>query len=161
MAIGLTFDTAHHCFNERSAAIIRQEGHLLCTTSEGLGFWFLPGGRLKRGETSAMALRRELHEELHVDVRIGAPRIVAESFFLLDGQHYHELAFYFEVTCPASIPFVLGEDCHHLREGDQDYRYRWIDLSLPSLAKIDLRPHALHDHFIDPPPEPQHIIING
>lgn len=161
MSVDLSFRAFDQHFNVRSAAIIRKEAHILCTTADDLGFWFLPGGRLKRGESSAAALKRELREELNADVDVVAPHIIAESIFSLDHLHYHELAFYFAVSCPPNLPFVVDKDCHHLIEGDRHYRYRWIELSTDMLSEIDLQPRALHAHFIDLPSKPLHIMFNG
>jgi 8-oxo-dGTP diphosphatase len=36
------------------------------------GLWELPGGRVEPGESDAAAVRRECHEELGVDVTVGA-----------------------------------------------------------------------------------------
>ncbi len=56
-------------FNLRVAAVIcRGEEVLLCTV-DGLGYWFLPGGRVRFGEASDTALARELAEELGHELR--------------------------------------------------------------------------------------------
>ncbi len=102
MSVDLSFSTAGEHFNVRSAAIIRHENHILCTTAEDLGFWFLPGGRPKRGESSIEGLKREFQEELNAEIEVDAPHIIAESFFDLKGEHYHELAFYYLAVCPAA-----------------------------------------------------------
>ncbi len=50
--------------------LIRQDGALLLTSRpEGkvyAGYWEFPGGKLERGETVELALRRELQEELGI-----------------------------------------------------------------------------------------------
>jgi 8-oxo-dGTP diphosphatase len=36
------------------------------------GRWEFPGGKIERGESAAEALRREIREELSVDIEVGA-----------------------------------------------------------------------------------------
>ncbi len=58
-----------------TAAVLRRDGKVLLAKrpSRGLlgGLWEFPGGKVEGGETQAEALRRELREELGVEVRVG------------------------------------------------------------------------------------------
>lgn len=57
------------------AAVVERQGRFLLTRRrEGThlaGHWEFPGGKREPGETDEACLRRELREELGVDVRVG------------------------------------------------------------------------------------------
>ncbi|UKF30274.1 (deoxy)nucleoside triphosphate pyrophosphohydrolase [Clavibacter phaseoli] len=58
-----------------AAVLIRDGRALACRRAAhkpGAGTWEFPGGKVERGETPEAALAREIHEELGVDVTVGA-----------------------------------------------------------------------------------------
>lgn len=57
--------------NERGQVLLAQRR----ANTHLAGHWEFPGGKLETGETRADGLRRELHEELGVDVRVARPLI--------------------------------------------------------------------------------------
>ncbi|MBI5739105.1 MAG: (deoxy)nucleoside triphosphate pyrophosphohydrolase [Nitrospirae bacterium] len=62
---------------EVACAIIEREGKVLCTQrSETMSLplkWEFPGGKINEGESPEECLKRELAEELGIEVTIGAP----------------------------------------------------------------------------------------
>ncbi|MBI4589453.1 MAG: (deoxy)nucleoside triphosphate pyrophosphohydrolase [Candidatus Rokubacteria bacterium] len=59
---------------EVAAAVIEADGRYLITRREKghlEGFWEFPGGKLRPGETLSECLRRELKEELGVEISVG------------------------------------------------------------------------------------------
>jgi 8-oxo-dGTP diphosphatase len=58
-----------------TAAVVERDGRCLVTRrQDGVhleGYWEFPGGKCEPGESHAEALRREMREELDVDVRVG------------------------------------------------------------------------------------------
>ncbi|MEG3136165.1 pyrimidine (deoxy)nucleoside triphosphate diphosphatase [Rouxiella sp. T17] len=56
------------------AAIIERGDHILLArrdeNSDQAGLWEFPGGKVEAGETQAVALRRELLEELNIDAQV-------------------------------------------------------------------------------------------
>jgi len=59
-----------------TAAVVERDGRFLVTRrQDGVhleGYWEFPGGKLEAGESHAGGLRREMREELDVDVAVGA-----------------------------------------------------------------------------------------
>ena len=58
-------------------------------------FYWLPGGGLDPGETSAECLRRELMEEAALEIEVGRLLYVSENLFVESGDYRHELILYF------------------------------------------------------------------
>lgn len=126
----ISFQLAGYQFNFRSAALVRDERQLLLCRTHNDDWWYLPGGRIRAGESSAEAVRRELAEELDADIEIGSTLAIVENFFKINLLPYHEICFYFDAALSGPRSAVVLEDEVEHRD--------WF--SLDQLPSIDVRP---------------------
>ena len=84
-------------FNYRVCAVIISDGKLLAMHDERSPYYYLPGGRVKLGETAEQTVLREVREELEITPAIVRPLWLNQAFFTedVDHLHYHELCVYF------------------------------------------------------------------
>lgn len=120
------FQTPDGLFNFRTAGLIIRDGLLLAMTERGIGHYYLPGGRVRMGETMEEALYRELREELGVSARVLRPLWLCESFFPLGGRPVHEIAMYY-LTEPDwdGLPALEGQFTLSDSDG-AEHIYRWL-----------------------------------
>lgn len=91
----ISFEVGKDKFNFRvSAIIIDKSGtRFLTNTQENIDFCVLPGGRVEMGEETPVSLKREMIEELGVDIDIVGLKAITENFFEFDNKNYHELQY--------------------------------------------------------------------
>jgi 8-oxo-dGTP pyrophosphatase MutT (NUDIX family) len=145
-------------FNPRAAAVALHQGRVLLNRNEPDDFWSLPGGRLEAGESSADALRREMAEELDIDIEIGRMIWVVENFFDYENQPLGEIGFYYDVEFPESITKHATGEPFYGKEGALKIIFQWYRPE--HLDDIDLRPGFLAKALQDIPSTTQHIIYS-
>ena len=145
--------------NCRVAAVILHEGCILLQGSLDDAFWTLPGGNVEPFESSEKAIRREMREVLHVDVRVERLLWVTEEFFMAGEKPHHQLGFYYEVTALADWYFFgLDTTIHrHDESGTCETLFRWF--ALDELEDMDLYPTFLHEALLTLPSTMQHIVL--
>ena len=114
-------------FNYRVCGIFLSEGKLLAMQDERSPYYYLPGGRVKLGETAEQAIVREIREELELVPRILRPLWLNQAFFSedVDRLRYHELCLYFLMD--AEDPVLLGRgDRFTLRERHHTHSFVWL-----------------------------------
>ncbi len=78
-------------------AIIEIDGKILLCRKNGKDYYFLPGGHVEFGESTEFALKREIKEELGLDIKklelVGG----TEHTFTEDGVDRHEINLFFKV----------------------------------------------------------------
>lgn len=78
-------------------AIMIYEEKLLVTTDIKRNVSFLPGGHIHHGEKAKDALKREISEELGIDVQVGKFLGMIEAGWDYKGELYHEYNLLFDI----------------------------------------------------------------
>ena len=119
----ITYEQNNLRFNVRTIAIIFNGDKVLLQTVEELGHWLLPGGRAELLEPAVDGIRREMREELDVEIEVERLVWVVENFFEDAGKSFHQIAFYFLATLPPGCHLCEKTEPF---EGYQmnSYRYR-------------------------------------
>lgn len=114
-------------FNYRVCAIIVSDGKLLAMHDGRSPYYYLPGGRVKMGETAEQAVLREVREELEIDASIVRPLWLNQGFFTEDVDHlnYHELCVYFLLDISKTDLLQKGER-FTLHERHHTHEFEWL-----------------------------------
>lgn len=117
-------------FKYRVCAVITSGERLLVMRDEISPYYYLPGGKVRLGETAEDAMLREIKEELLLDARIVRPLWIVQSFYKEDvnGFDYHELCFYFLIDVSGADFEALG-DRFTFQEGERVNSFEWMDFS--------------------------------
>jgi len=95
------------------------------------GLWEFPGGKVEAGESDHEALRRELREELGVEVEVGE-RIGPE----LDLGGTAVMRVYLAVLLSGE-PQQVDHDAHRWLSADELHDVPWIPADAPVLAALE------------------------
>jgi ADP-ribose pyrophosphatase YjhB (NUDIX family) len=161
----ITFKIDQFRFTYRVAAVCVHEDHVLLQTTEDSSFWFLPGGRVEMGESSEVALKREMREELQLDRDVQVLRLlwVAENFFRHEQKAYHELGFYYQIAFPdhpelydKTRTHAAIEDTGSFASNPLRFTLHWFPLA--ALEDILVYPIFLKKGLRNLPASVQHIV---
>lgn len=117
------------------AAVIMKEGEVFAT-QRGYGEfkdgWEFPGGKVEAGESPEEALRREIREELEVEVNVGD---------LIDTIEYDYPAFHLSMKCYACTiaggsPHLLEHEAARWLSADQLDSVAWLPADITLIPKI-------------------------
>lgn len=128
-------------FKFRVCGILEHNGKYLVLKMNGNDFFCLPGGHVELTEDTEMAVVREMHEELNLEVVPKKLVAINQNFFkTYDNRPFHELGFYYVVKAKDESKintqnYVFDE----LDKGKiQHLEFYWF--TLEQLKEIDLRP---------------------
>lgn len=139
-------------FNLRVAAVIIHDQKVLLCTVDGLGYWFLPGGRVRFGESAQLALSRELAEELGHQFPAGRLALVVENIYR-HGSLEHEVGFYYRLAWPAGLA-----DSDLDGGTEPGHRFRWAAIS--ELNSVRFEPAGLVPELQQPGDDVRHVLLD-
>jgi len=88
----------------------------------GDGYYYLPGGHIKTGETIGQSLEREIKEELNIDVKAGNCVWIEEA---REGRHH--ITFYYRANLINKKQKIVNKEPHKC------YGWKWFPMDdLPS-----------------------------
>jgi 8-oxo-dGTP pyrophosphatase MutT (NUDIX family) len=125
------FDQDGRWFRYRAGAIILQAGSVLMSRNDVEPYFYSIGGGVHHMETAEAAVRREVREELGLDLPIDRLAFVHENFFSgsttsgLNGRDCHELTFYFLMAFDPATPPIAEP---RLTNGVKEW-FEWVDLA--------------------------------
>ena len=146
----ISFNQENQKFNYRVCAMVISGNRILAMHDERSPYFYLPGGRVKMGETAEQAVVREIWEELGVTLKIARPLWLNQAFFTedVDGIRYHELCIYFLMDI-SNIDLLERGDSFTLTEGKHTHTFEW--LAFDSLKDEYFYPIFLKKQIFDLP----------
>ena len=142
----ISFISGNDKFNYRVCAMIISGNKILAMHDERSPYYFLPGGRVKIGETAEDAVIREVQEELGIVPKITRALWLNQAFFKedVDNLNYHELCIYFLMDITDTALLLRGEK-FTTNEGDRTHTFEWLEFDklkneyfYPSFLKKDI-----------------------
>ena len=120
------------------AAILIQDGRLLAT-QRGYGpwkdWWEFPGGKVEQGEEPREALRREMQEELAVDIEAG--KLVATVEY--DYPDFHLSMLCFRCRVVAGRLTLLEHEAARWLSQEELNAVRWLPADVEVIRQLDLQ----------------------
>jgi len=154
----IRFDQGDDRFNYRVVGVAIHDGHVFLHQGEGESFWALPGGRAELGESAEQTLKREMREELEVEIEIVRLLWVVENFFRYDQKNYHELSLYFLMQLPAGSKCLTHRGPYPCAEPDSNLIFRWFPNQAGVLAGLPVFPSFLQTELQQLPQSTEHRV---
>ena len=143
-------------FGCRVAGIAIDDERVLLENYKEEDFWALPGGGVNFLEPAKEALKREMREELGVEIQVGRLIWVVENFFNHDIKSYHEVGLYFLMTLPEKAQVRQTRAAFVSKDDTLKTTFKWHQLD--ELSNITLYPPFLQRGLKRVPDKTEHIV---
>ncbi len=129
--------------------VIRHQDRILAAPgyAGSKGVFYRPlGGEINFGEHSRQAIRRELQEEIQVEITDPRYLGVIENFYTLYDVPQHELVIVYEADLVDGS--LYGMSSIQGDEGGQAFRVEWVSLTEFTAGRASLFPDGLLDMLV-------------
>ena len=154
----ISFDQGNNRFNYRVVGVVIHKNSVLLHQGEGDSFWVFPGGRAELGESAEQTLRREMKEELGIEIEVVRLLWFVENFFTYADKQYHEIALYFLMRLPATCQYLVEPGPFEGEDGGVKLIFQWFPLEPEVLASLPLLPSFLQTALQALPESVQHVV---
>lgn len=154
----IRFDEGNNRFNYRVVGIAVHENSVLLHKGEDEDFWTFPGGRAEFGEPAEQTLKREMREEIGVEIEVVRLLWFVENFFTYEDKHYHEIALYFLMQLPAASIYLVKSGSFQGEEEGVKLTFQWFPQQPEVLSSLPLLPSFLQTAVEKLPESVQHVI---
>ena len=152
----ISFEQDRIRFNYRVAGVALHENRVLLHRSDRDAFWTLPGGRVELWEAASESLKREMREELSVEVNVERLLWIVENFFEYENCRSHEIGFYFLMSLPRNSRLLQQTESFEGREGELKLVFEWLEIS--ALKERLIYPAFLQQTLQTLPAGTEHIV---
>lgn len=154
----ITFKTDVGRFNYRVAGVLIHENQLLVMTDERSPYYYLPGGRVSMNEESTEAIKREVKEELDVDVEVSQLLWIVENFFVeqQSQEQFHEIGMYYLLQLKEKDLLTRGQEFIMNEGGYKKLTFLWVPLE--KVKDLNVYPLFLKERITTLPQVPEHLV---
>lgn len=129
--------------NIRAGAIIIHNNKLLThKDTRKNSHYCIPGGRIQLGENSEVTIKREIMEEMQMNIEIKGYIGTVENFFILNEKKYHEIFFVYNAEFTDEQNKKVNTSISN-KEGKDYLIYEWIDVD--KIEKYNIVPKCLKE----------------
>ncbi|EFF63949.1 NUDIX domain-containing protein [Turicibacter sanguinis] len=154
----VTFQTDVGRFNYHVAGVLIHENRLLVMTDERSPYYYLPGGRVSMNEESTMAIKREIKEELDVEVEATQLLWIVENFFVeqQSQEQFHEIGMYYLLQLTEEDILKRGQEFIMNEGGYKKLSFLWLPLE--KIKHLNIYPLFLKERIMNLPQVPEHLV---
>ena len=159
MRESIKIKTDDYYFKFRVSGLIIKNNKILLVDMDNSGFICLPGGYVELGETTEVAVKRELLEEVGKKFDISKYLGVVENYFINKySKKIHEISFYYLMTPIENIDTNNFTIIENDKGNKVKLDFKWIDLK--DIGNYDIRPSFLKQILERENLEFNHLIFN-